>query len=913
MARSQETTPTMPPIPDPLITDSLSFKNRYTIFKEKLNSNLNSYYDYLFDKYAQILSKYAWCILTLSLFITIILTACLYWAQLHPVDENVLKVKNSIAEHNAQQILDLFGNDSEYRIHQQVKLYPALDIILKRKTTTNGTTNMLVEEVITQMRELDRYIRSVMIVSNNQTYTYSQLCKKELNTNICAVDGGYLLTDKFYKQFSDYIPTGIYYDSGLTGYRNFMFGKNYNVEDLIEDYHDDEDDVNITTILPVKQEEKKIISYAPLFRLRYNLNTINESMKQLALEWEKLIIENLTLVDEKFNQLNIYTSVSTTVNSEISKYARLEAKSIGIMIIVFFLCTCFCVGIEGNWLTSVGYLPLFGIIGYALSTGATFGFLSLCKMSLLEPMTMLALIIGIMDCIRISIVCKEFHLTFCSLTIPLQKLPDDNNSPHSLTKRLKQTLKYSQPPFICTTIILCILYGLIFLISKISSIRIYSMAFCVYLFFNYFVHLTFFLSCLTITCRRINSNRHSLLCLKMSKIKPSTVSSSLSIIITTRFRPYFRSLYTKTFAYFICLLTIVLFFYSLVTVFKIDTRLVDSQFIPVQSHSLHSYMSSLEKDFDIGPVIMFTIPSALDYKNETIQRIQMIIEQCRNGMSTNDFNLFWYNWLDTNSQDQLTSSGGHNLSKISSLSTNNILLANDILLTNGTIQASRFYCQFKTIQGRRSDILTMDNMYRYSRQSEIPGLFPYSLVFSHYETLTLIITFHYVCLLSTLFTCLYLFHSLTINFANVFILFIVPGIFVDCFIHYGYRYLRKTNGENIKSRQCLFGYDRIFLSLFISLFVLIFFQIQSYTFIVLRNILFYYVVLTFIHLNIFLPLWLHLCKPRMAKTVSTTVATIEIPTMINGSGQHTALKLNSDLENGKPHQNVPITCKTDNH
>ncbi|CAF1268695.1 unnamed protein product [Didymodactylos carnosus] len=211
----------------------------------------------------------------------------------------------------------------------------------------------------------------------------------------------------------------------------------------------------------------------------------------------------------------------------------------------------------------------------------------------------------------------------------------------------------------------------------------------------------------------------------------------------------------------------------------------------------------------------------------------------------------------------------------------------------------------------------MDNMYRYSRESGLNGLFPYSLVFSHYETLkeihhelfllcllwfhllliftlilflsirlTLTITFHYICLLSTLFTCLYLFHSLTINFANTFLLFIIPGIFIDCFIHYAYTYQRKINGENIKTYQCLFGYDRIFLSLLLSLIALIFFQIQSYTFIVLRNTLFYYILLAFLHLNIFFPLWLNLCKSSTNKGVSTTTTqTNQIPiTSIDSNG-----------------------------
>jgi hypothetical protein len=63
-----------------------------------------------------------------------------------------------------------------------------------------------------------------------------------------------------------------------------------------------------------------------------------------------------------------------------------------LMILIFFVLYYFVLTIQGNSHTSVGYLPLCGILSIGLSTGATFGLLSLFQIQIIEPMALLVFI-----------------------------------------------------------------------------------------------------------------------------------------------------------------------------------------------------------------------------------------------------------------------------------------------------------------------------------------------------------------------------------------------------------------------------------------------------------------------------------------------------------------------------------------
>ena len=67
-------------------------------------------------------------------------------------DQGDFFLSNSQALRNAQRIRKIFGKDMDQRVHQQLDLYPALDVIIRRKVAASSDhlneTNMLHNETI---------------------------------------------------------------------------------------------------------------------------------------------------------------------------------------------------------------------------------------------------------------------------------------------------------------------------------------------------------------------------------------------------------------------------------------------------------------------------------------------------------------------------------------------------------------------------------------------------------------------------------------------------------------------------------------------------------------------------------------------------------------------------------------------
>lgn len=169
----------------------------------------------------------------------------------------------------------------------------------------------------------------------------------------------------------------------------------------------------------------------------------------------------------------------------------------------------------------------------------------------------------------------------------------------------------------------------------------------------------------------------------------------------------------------------------------------------------------------------------------------------------------------------------------------------------------------------------MNNLYDHAEKSGLPSVFPFSIIFSHYESLdeirfevyllillmtsstflltgliffslikSLQLVLHLLILLTGCLTCLYLFNQLSFNFANALWLYIMPIIYLDTFIH-----------TTFNRRQSKWQYNRVILSLIISLIILSFFPIETYIYIFIRNSLLYQSVITLGLINIFLPAW----------------------------------------------------------
>jgi hypothetical protein len=247
---------------------------------------------------------------------------------------------------------------------------------------------------------LDQQIQSIKINNSNNSlqYNFSSLCAK-IN-HACVIDGNYLLSNKFRQDALrlPYIPSGIYFDSltGANGISSFIFGKDHKISNVTApdvDYEEEEEEAEEDGDSTKKQTSlTEIVSYVPIFRLRYTLNVSNDEMRHLSIHWEREVLHYL---NEKFQSSSVSLSVSasTAIQDVVSKQARDEGPFMAIMVLVFLIFVCFFTSIQGNFHTSVAYLSLCGIISLALSSGATFGFLSLIKIQIIEPMALLVFIV----------------------------------------------------------------------------------------------------------------------------------------------------------------------------------------------------------------------------------------------------------------------------------------------------------------------------------------------------------------------------------------------------------------------------------------------------------------------------------------------------------------------------------------
>ncbi|CAF3528012.1 unnamed protein product [Rotaria sp. Silwood1] len=862
--------------------------NRIQMSKNSIQEKINKFWNY----YSKFLIRFSWLILILSLCITIGLTICFfYFIQIYQFDETIFFMQNSQAIKNVQRIQTLFGNDKNFRVHQQMSLYPAVDIIIKRKLQTNSEhvneTNMLTNDTINEVRSLDRQIQSIRISNNNNSlqYNYSLLCA--IMNHACLIDGNYLLSDIF-RQDASYLkrkPDEIYFDSstGANGISSFIFSKHHqfmNVTSPESDYVDEEEEqeyLDVTTQATLTE----IISYVPIFRLRYSLNVTTNEMRYLSTIWEN---EVLRYLNEKFQSKLIYLSVSgsTSISDAVSKQARNEGPFIAIMLLIFFIFVCFFISIQGNFHTSVGYLSLCGIISLALSSGATFGLISIFKIQIIEPMALIVFVVAIIDCIRISILCGEYHRiikqhirassTNVSLKIDIEKI-------------LLSIITSSRPYFLFSTLIQIIVYLIISLISQMPCTKYLSLTLILYIFINYLTHCTFFSSCLIITLKRIKSRRHCLSCHHIpNDYHIKNRKKSIEKIFFQKPKKFIKNIdpiFKKFFAGCICLLTLICIICCIWLILSIDTRLFDDKFLPRNSSSLRSYMKSQTEDYNIGPVIMFVIPQPIDYINKKNQlSIRRIIEQCQNETTTNNFKLVWIDQEDIN--HLLTSKDPINV-RVTPYSQNDIVFSEE---NNKTIiKASRFYCQYNSIKGNREDLRTMNNLYTYAQQSSIPSIFPYSLIFPHYESLgqirmeiyllillmtiitfliaflmfmsfekALLIFLHLLILLSGSLTCLYLFHNFSFDFASAPWLYLNPSIFLDTIIH-----------ATFNIRKSKWKYNRILFSLIISLAIFSFFPIETYIYHIICYSLIYQSIICFTLINIILPSWFYFIETTLKR------------------------------------------------
>ncbi len=301
---------------------------------------------------------------------------------------------------------------------------------------------------------------------------------------------------------------------------------------------------------------------------------------------------------------------------------------------------------------------------------------------------------------RISIVCGEYH------RIIKEHLPKSSTRNIStkidIEKILPSIIKSTRPYFLCSIIILIIVYLIISFLSPMSCMKSMGLTLIFYLCVNYFIHCTFFSSCLVITLKRIESRRHSLFCYHLPNdyYSKNRIKSIRKIVLQKPIE-YFSNIipiFKKFLTGFTCLLSLIFVIVSVWLILSIDTRLFDDQFLPKNATSLRLYMKSQVDDYELGPVIMFVIPQTINYENKKNQfLIRRIVDQCLNETTTSKFKLLWLE--QENIKTILTSKDPIPL-RITPYSQNDLVI--DERKNRSIIKASRFYCQYKSIKGKIS-------------------------------------------------------------------------------------------------------------------------------------------------------------------------------------------------------------------
>lgn len=198
----------------------------------------------------------------------------------------------------------------------------------------------------------------------------------------------------------------------------------------------------------------------------------------------------------------------------------------------------------------------------------------------------------------------------------------------------------------------------------------------------------------------------------------------------------------------------------------------------------------------------------------------------------------------------------------------------------------------------------MNNIYTFAEQSPLPSIFPFSVIFLHYEALgqirfeiyllllivgivsfiisfimftslrkALLIFLHLTGILSGSLACLHVFHNLSFNFANAPWFYTIPIVYLDTIIHATF---------NIKRSK--WKYNRIIFSLIIALIIFSFFPIETYIFHLICYSLIYQSVICFISINITLPSWLYFMRKIFKKNKQTK----RTPTVIAEKNQSSA-------------------------
>ncbi|XP_077999939.1 patched domain-containing protein 3-like [Glandiceps talaboti] len=669
----------------------------------------------LFSKYGKLLSRHPVIILAIALIATGILGAGLIKLENETDLEYLYTPENSRADKDRRTVTKLFPDRSgqDFYQHQIATLGLYGDVIIVAENTGD---NVLSVEVLTELLELDDFVKNITVTVDNEDYGYFNVCVRRFHN--CVISGVQTLING--SDIAGFLQMNLTFPVVKVGGKAPVFLAN--------------------VIGGVEVDGRSIVTSAEALRVRYHLRS-DDKMKKISLAWEKVFLEKI--LEWKGNVSQTVYAVSESLNYELNEGTSGDITYFAITIAVMSFYSGLVCG-TGNCVTSRGFLANVGVASAALAILASYGFCSFIGVKNVN-------IVGVMPFLIIGIGIDDMFLLMSGW---LQTKPSD-----TVEGRISGAFS-AVAVSITITSITDVLAFCIGATNVFPSLR----NFCIYTGFAviwcYLMQLTVFGSAMVFHTRRVKSSRHCLtctpvpsddeinsggkvrkcLCAFFCRGKPSDISDDNDQEDRSIFEraPLYLSKFIMLVPVKVTILVVFVGYLavSIWGVVELEQGLILNNLVPSDSY-LNSYLK-LEREYynGNGPVIAIVIQEPIPYWEDGVQNeLDNLLKTLGNSKYINDnFRISWLDsFLNFHNQSLPTSHTSFSKSLQFDFLRKNPQFVGDLNISkDGVIKSSRFYVQSERLTSSTVEGNMMLEVRKITDNSDLPA-FAYTGAFIFFE------------------------------------------------------------------------------------------------------------------------------------------------------------------------------------
>lgn len=317
-----------------------------------LYEDVEAFFGGLFAKIGGFIAKYPVVFITVSVLISSLLGLGLLNLEYETSVERLYTPMRSTAFQN-QSILETRFPDNtraDFYDHQLIWLGTYGDIIV----TAKDKENVLRSEIVAEVEKMDKEIKSITIDDNKRGHSFEELCARRQKK--CVVSGKVIL-EKFRRENECLEPNSV----------QPAIGEVFLENDLAQYLGGSSVKNNCTT--------------AKAIRLRYNLKHDTKHQRDLSILWERKLLKYLE--DSRWTHVEIYYSVSESLDIEIADHLGVDIKFFSLTIVMMIIYSS-VVTSGGDWVSTRILLGWAGIVAALLGILASFGLLCLCGLKFVD-------------------------------------------------------------------------------------------------------------------------------------------------------------------------------------------------------------------------------------------------------------------------------------------------------------------------------------------------------------------------------------------------------------------------------------------------------------------------------------------------------------------------------------------------